>query len=268
MHRKYVLFMAAWVCGALTAGTSLAAPTHDFTGRCEQCHLSDPAGGTLVFTSDIATLCRECHERFGTNSHPSQGTPSMAFPPEFLWDTKGDLDKKLSCATCHAPHADAGGTNLYALRGSATGTDFCRRCHSDEVTAAGRHLAASFLAHPQTGTATQTSGTLALASSTEELDPISAGCVNCHDGSGGPHAGFCLLLQKREGCGGHIIGASYADLAADNPELHSVSQVMEKLSLYEGKIGCATCHNIYSHVGPMLAVDNSGSALCRICHNK
>lgn len=268
MHRKYVLFMAAWVCGALAAGACLAAPAHDFTGRCEQCHLSDPAGGTLVFTSDIATLCRECHERFGTDGHPSQGTPSMALPPEFLWDTKGDLDKKLTCATCHAPHADAGEINRFALRGSATGTDFCRRCHSEAVTAAARHLAASFLAHPQTGTATQANRTVNLASSTSELDPISSDCVTCHDGSGGPHAGFCLLLQEGKGCDGHIIGASYADLAANNPGYHSAAAVMEKLSLYDGKITCATCHNIYSHVGPMLAVDNRGSALCQICHIK
>lgn len=261
MQRIYVFFMAAWAWGALVAGVCLAAPAHDFTGRCEQCHLSDPTGGTLVFAGDITTLCRECHERFGTDGHPSQGTPSMALPPEFLWDAKGDLDEKLSCATCHAPHADSGETNPFALRGAAAGTDFCRRCHSDQVTAAGRHLAASFLAHRQTGNATQASGTA-------ELDPISSDCVGCHDGSGGPHAGFCLLMQKAEGCKGHIVSASYADLAADKPGLRSAAAVTETLSLYEGKITCATCHNIYSQVGPMLAVDNGGSALCRICHIK
>jgi len=270
MLRKSILFLTVWMGAILTAGGSFAASAHDFTGRCEQCHVSDPQGGTLIFMSDIGSLCRACHDRFITGDHPSQGTPSMAFPAEFQWDQSGNLDEQLSCATCHDPHADGEAAARFMLRGSAEGTDFCRRCHSEAVTSEGRHLAVAFLAHRPMGDTQQTTSitTLATTTATSELDPISSECLSCHDGSAGPHAGFCLLMQEGKGCDGHIVSSSYAEVTAGNPGYHSVAEVAETLSLLDGVITCATCHNIYSHTGPMLAVDNTGSALCQVCHIK
>jgi hypothetical protein len=101
-----------------------------------------------------------------------------------------------------------------------------------------------------------------------KLDPISAGCVTCHDGTSGPHVGFCLLDQKGKGCGGHIVSASYVDLAAGSEKLREVSSLPPQLHLFEGKITCATCHGSEPHDGMPLAINNIDSGLCRACHLK
>ena len=101
-----------------------------------------------------------------------------------------------------------------------------------------------------------------------ELDPISAGCLSCHDGTGAIHARFCLLSQQGKGCGGHIISASYAELALRSKNLLPESSLPPQLALYEGKITCATCHGSDPHNGEPLALDNHNSTLCRACHLK
>ena len=269
MKRTMMLLLAAWSFVVLSVGDGHAAPAHDFAGRCQGCHLSDPLGSPLIFVGGLEHLCRECHPIAQGNAHPSGVTPSSPLPAEFLWDPRGDLDAELSCATCHAPHADADGNPLL-LRGEARGQAFCQRCHSEAVTAAGQHFAASSLAHPRTAASALTaseSSLLTLGDAT--IDPVSAECLTCHDGSGGPHASFCLLLQKGQGCGGHIVSADYASLANAKPEkLNPAAAVEGTLALYAGEITCLTCHSIYSHEGMMLAVGNRGSALCFVCHKK
>ena len=103
---------------------------------------------------------------------------------------------------------------------------------------------------------------------TDQLDPVSAACLSCHDGSAGPHVRFCLLSQKDKGCGGHIISASYSDLASRNQDLQPPSSLPSELVLYQGKITCVTCHGNEPHAGRALVIRNIGSALCRACHRK
>jgi hypothetical protein len=101
-----------------------------------------------------------------------------------------------------------------------------------------------------------------------KLDPVSAGCITCHDGSNGPHVSFCLLEQRGLGCGGHIVSVSYVDLAARSEKLREVSSLPPQLLLHDGKITCVTCHGPEPHDGMPLAIDNIDSALCRACHVK
>jgi len=104
-----------------------------------------------------------------------------------------------------------------------------------------------------------------------KLDPISAGCLTCHDGSSdaaGQHAMFCLLDNLGKGCGGHIVSASYVELAARNKNLHPVSNLPPQLVLHEGKITCVTCHGEEPHTGTSLVIENRHSSLCRNCHMK
>jgi len=100
-----------------------------------------------------------------------------------------------------------------------------------------------------------------------ELDPISAGCLTCHEDSmTGQRVKFCLLGQQ--GCGGHIVSVSYAEVAARNNKLVPFSSLPPELILLEGKITCATCHGNDPHTGEVFVIDNRGSALCRACHLK
>jgi len=267
MKRISLLLLAAWSFCFLGTGKGHAAPVHDFADKCTQCHLSDPSESAFLFVDGLDQLCRQCHPIPQKNTHPSAVQPKRSLPDEFLWDANGELDADLSCVTCHAPHADADG-NAFLLRGTEYGSDFCGLCHSEAVTASGRHFAVSFVAHPRTTDLLLMPGatTSLQTESSSTIDPISAECLTCHDGSGGPHASFCLLMQKDKGCGGHIISADYTSLAESNSELRPAETVAQTLSLFAGEITCLTCHSIYSHEGKMLAVNNGGSALCIVCH--
>ena len=111
------------------------------------------------------------------------------------------------------------------------------------------------------------SATVPLNDPSAELDPISSGCFTCHDGANGPHVTFCLL--GKQGCGGHIVSVSYAEVVARNEKFHPASRLPPELVLYEGKITCVTCHGTEPHQGTPLVMDNNnGSALCRACHRK
>jgi len=41
-----------------------------------------------------------------------------------------------------------------------------------------------------------------------------------------------------------------------------------ELRLYDGKIGCGTCHNAFSKEKSMLVINNRRSRLCLECHIK
>jgi hypothetical protein len=102
-----------------------------------------------------------------------------------------------------------------------------------------------------------------------KIDPISVGCLACHDGSNeaaGQHVMFCLLDTLGKGCGGHIVSASYVELASRNKNLYPVSNLPPQLVLHEGKITCVTCHGDEPHTGTSLVIENRHSSLCRICH--
>ena len=116
--------------------------------------------------------------------------------------------------------------------------------------------------------AAESPAAVSLPDDASELDPVSSGCLSCHDDSSGAHARFCLLMQKSKGCGGHIVSASYAEMATRNRELRPESSLPPELVLYEEKITCATCHGSDPHNSQKLAIDNRGSALCRACHQK
>ena len=104
----------------------------------------------------------------------------------------------------------------------------------------------------------------------EELkpDPVSSGCIVCHNGTDGSKASFCLLSQGDKSEAGHIVSAVYVDYAMRNKELNSIESLPAELKLSEGKITCATCHGNEPHEGKALAIDNDNSALCLACHCK
>jgi hypothetical protein len=101
-----------------------------------------------------------------------------------------------------------------------------------------------------------------------ELDPVSAACIACHDGTSAMSVNYCMVWQKdKPGCGGHIISADYVALAAKDKGLRSLPNLPAELVLYEGKITCVTCHGDDPHNVPF-AIDSFGGALCRACHLK
>jgi len=252
--RSFCMVLSLVLAAVASDPYPASAQKHAFTNQCDGCHLTDPAEGVMVFNADIDILCRNCHDLPKINSHPSDIASEMAVPPGFWLDDSG----RLNCATCHDPHPGLGEDAPFMLRGTARDIEFCRLCHPVSASDEGMPLAAVFVAHGRSYT---------LPVSGSELDKISADCLSCHEGSGGPHVDYCLLLENMErNCTGHIIGADYAERAARNRGLRSLEGLSGNISLYEGKVGCASCHSIYSTEERKLVMNNSGSALCKECH--
>lgn len=265
MNRRLIALLAR-VGGIvlMLSGLLAARPNnaHDFSGRCESCHLTSPRKGQKnIFTMDVDTLCIECHEVAVKNSHPTGMVPSMKIPEYYFLDWQG----KLNCATCHDPHAD---DSKMMLRSEARGRQFCETCHAGGVLLGG-HVAASGMAHTKNWTPpTQ-------ESFGQILDRVSLECLVCHEGSVGPSADVQIRSGSESqslsyaGPGfSHPIGIDYGKAAARDRQLRPLDDLSPLISLYEGKVGCASCHNQFSHEGDMLVFSNRGSALCLECHIK
>ena len=261
MNKNLAVLITVLLLASAIAVPRIAARSgdpHDFSGRCETCHLTSPREGQKnIFAMDIDTLCIECHEVAVKNSHPTKMVPSMRVPDYYFLDWQG----RLNCATCHNPHAKS----AMMLRSQARGRGFCETCHQGGVLTGG-HVAASSVAHTKNWTPPSH------ASFGQILDRVSLECMVCHEGSVGPAA------DVRVGAGpalsyvgpgfSHPIGMDYAQAAANDRQLRPLDDLSKLISLYEGKVGCASCHNQFSHEGDMLVFSNRGSALCLECHIK
>lgn len=233
---------------------------HEFSGRCNFCHLTTPqVGDEIRFSRSISYLCLDCHTVPRDNSHPIGVLPSMDIPTGFLLDWAG----KLTCATCHDPHSSA--DNQY-LRIEARGRDFCVMCHQNFLQLQDPHVGTISIAHSKSGVYDSDSPLAQI------LDPITLECLSCHDGVIASDAAYKIVggeavTYEREGLS-HPIGMDYRAAAMQDRELRDVGSLSPYIALYDGKVGCASCHNPYSSQQRMLTMSNVGSALCLECHIK
>jgi len=258
--KSALLLVLLMLCLSVALWGGFTGSGHDFRGRCELCHLVMPTDDEPGrFTRDISYLCSECHSISAQNSHPIGMTPTMTVPDDFSLDWAG----KMTCATCHDPHSD----NLSFLRSSARGKDFCDLCHLGSLPlGGGKHVGSVGIAHGKSGVVDSSS------SYGQVVDEITLECLNCHDGVIASDASYKVLggdalTYQRRGLS-HPIGMDYRKAALQDRELRAVELISPLIALYDGKVGCASCHNPYSRQRRMLILDNTGSALCRECHIK
>lgn len=241
-----------------------AGTGHDFRGRCEFCHLSMPKDGKAGrFTRDISYLCLECHSVAARTSHPIGLVPSMTVPDGFSLD----WGNKMTCVTCHNPHTENPDVDVQFMRTSARGKEFCDLCHRGALPlSGGLHVGAVGIAHSKSGIVASD------AEYSQILDSISIECLSCHDGVIASDASYKVLggdaLSYQRSGRSHPIGMDYQKAALRDTELKSVEMLSADIALYDGKVGCASCHNPYSRQRRMLVVDDAGSALCFECHIK
>lgn len=267
MNQRSLFLLIIGLCtlvgGALWVASSPSNP-HDFADQCETCHLNVPQkeGEDLLFNYDIDYTCNYCHEIPGGNSHPSEIVPSMKMPAGFPLDWQG----RMTCATCHDPHLENWGVNRALLRGGGvTGRLFCALCH-DVLQQSGSQHRITELVHAKN----------ALTPSKEEinsiLDRVSLECISCHNGTVGKAMSVRLPGEEKLTYSGrnmdHPIGMNYREVTLYNDKFHPVESLSPLIMLVDGKVGCSSCHNPYSHELTMLSMNNRGSALCLQCHNK
>jgi predicted CXXCH cytochrome family protein len=180
-------------------------------------------------------------------------------------------DGKMTCTTCHDIHATPQTGFIgrsYFLRRAVIGQAFCEACHRDSAIireGGGSHARDLGVAHMKF---TEGSG--------GRIDKVSLACLSCHnDGSLATKADVKIgtfqhgmALSPGYGAEGtHPIGVKYSQ-AAKRGGFVPLKQLNPKIRLFKGKVGCASCHDIYSKLHNRLVMSNEGSKLCLACHVK
>jgi predicted CXXCH cytochrome family protein len=229
-----------------------------FPGQCASCHRSEETASAEDVRNDVERICAGCHSLSWYPSHPIYVFPSMNVPSDFPLDAAG----KMTCTTCHDPH----GAGRNYLRGGNFETQqlkpFCQNCHDQ---AGGGHAGTIGVVHQKHETPRITS---------DQIDHISRNCMECHNGENGPDAPISItgdgsFMWAGPGGGSHKIGRNFQEaLANSGAKLSLRENVPMESSFYEGKMGCLSCHNLYSTNSYKTTIAVRNSALCLSCHDK
>lgn len=256
MTRIFVfIFLFAISCLCLIWAIS-SSKVHDFEGKCTMCHMD---GQNLTLVDQVDVLCYKCHIMNKEKSHPVNIKPDKAIPLTMHLDKNGQM----TCVTCHDVHKEDKTQNKAELSGllwgHVQGKAFCLLCHNDsKQDATWRHQTAIQYAHP--------AGKLTETSSGSILDKTSTECLSCHDGT----ISKFPQVEVRQGVWQHGIGMSHP-IGVDYPrseEFTYAEALPKQIQLFDGKLGCLSCHDIYSKEANMLVMDNRKSKLCLTCHRK
>ncbi|MCF6246554.1 MAG: cytochrome c3 family protein [Desulfobacula sp.] len=254
-YTRLFLCFAVMVIGfKVYAGLNKA---HNFKqDECSLCHLNIENEKTKL-KPVTASVCESCHQdRKQKLSHPISIFPRKKIPADMPL-----VDNKLSCITCHFVHPFSINNkrfSQYLLRRPGRGMVFCSACH--QINQKG-HIVFEKV-HTGTLTVTNPNGT---------LDDYTLQCIECHDR-------FIDRTSRTRGAGkwkhfslklNHPVGISFKNIALKKPaKFNSPVMLPKEIRLFNGKIGCGTCHNVYSKEKYMLVSDNFKSSLCQQCHKK
>ena len=237
--------------------SSLIDP-HRFSQRdCELCHVdadNHPANLKLMSNS----RCVGCHADLqGSQPHPVDIASNSLLPVDLPL-----VNGRLGCITCHFAHPFSDryknrSGNL--LRRPDRGAFFCAACHNG-IDRKGHVVYENI--HRDS---------YRLSAIDRTLDRYTLQCAECHDryldrSSGFGAAGKGGSFSRRSN---HPVGVSLAQIAANNPrKFNHPDALPQNIRLFNGKIGCGTCHNAFSREKFMLVMNNWRSRLCLKCHIK
>lgn len=270
-NKKWLLTLALVIAvSAITimAGLSLSkVKSHDFAGKCQLCHTSIPKPGASLqdanLIDNVESMCSDCHKLNRKTSHPTGMRPSKPIPLERFLSVNGNM----TCITCHAVHKEEDPSFSQMelaglLRGHAQGRAFCATCHDERLLGSSwRHDMAITYAHMSGELRQKTGGAL--------LDKFSVECLSCHDGTISKAASVDVTEGNfTHGIGlSHPVGVKYPTGFSDK-EFVSSESLPEEVRLFNGTVGCLSCHNPYGREKSFLVKSNSRSALCLTCHKK
>ena len=257
---KYIGVLICLLVVLATQAESEVKPPHQFLrNQCGLCHATADGTDDVTNLQPVSSeICITCHSGItGSMSHPVDITPGNLLPPEMPL-----VNGRLSCLTCHFVHPTSLQTNRFRrslLRKTGMGAQFCMTCHP---RGANDHTLFE-KAHP---------GSSSTIGRHVDLDAYTLQCAQCHDRHlrpGRDVVGRGKWRRPANGQGRHPVGVELADVAAKNPKRFNPPFFLsEQMRLYDGRIGCGTCHSAYSKEKNMLVTDNRAGDLCLQCHIK
>ena len=104
------------------------------------------------------------------------------------------------------------------------------------------------------------------------IDTCSLACLSCHDGINASETRVKTVGEWEvlfdSGKLSHPLGINYDKALSRNSGLKPSAFLPSEIILPEGKVGCESCHNLYSTMPYFLVFSNLDSALCLGCHAK
>lgn len=256
MNKKWILIIILLIC-AVVLVYGLTGKPHEFlTGDCIICHI-DVINDPTYLRPTMNRSCPNCHKNLeDTQSHPTDIYPSFPIPEDMPL-----IDGMLTCITCHYVHPKKKRQLVekhYFLRRLVRGPLFCSICHDIDNKG---HLVSGKL-H---------TGTYKVTDWTSRIDRISLECIECHDTYINEKSDFdgVGIWDHRGSKLSHPIGVTMTGMGMKKiKDYRPANMLPEEVKLFDGKVGCGTCHSIYSKKKNMLVMDNRGSKLCLECHIK
>lgn len=219
-----------------------------------------PAKSTATNSPAVAPdSCITCHTFDTGMSHPVNITPNTTLPASLPLNAG-----KLTCTTCHDPDLHRQPGARYSLRKGLDSGSRCSTCHAASDPKRNPHATGGFGAHLARSKSLSTP-----PHSATTLDHESQSCMTCHDGSlasdAGSHRSMRSLDSEKEE---HPVGIAYSSASSKLSEMKLVpaARLDARIRLFDGKLGCGSCHSPYSHVSKQLIMSNAASKLCLSCH--
>jgi len=256
---------------------------HHFDLPCNTCHDPSNASPQRVeqapsiweASADINQGCSQpaCHEYDSILNHPvnviATGSPPSHLPLE---------NARITCLTCHSeqPSAfdnDPAEDTEPQLR-IPDSIDLCASCHN-QMTGTMRqqsHWTFSTRAHLASIKPQSTSHKQA-EQSIDGIDAESRTCLSCHEDVTVTIPALYETPAEKSArwaqMADHPIGMDYQRVALRKGSyLRFPLTNPEQIRMFDGKVGCGSCHSPYADQHANLVQDNSRSELCRRCHNR
>ena len=252
------------------SGRSEDIPLHHFELSCDTCHSAGSSeynsSETGEFKSDIGKLCSQsgCHDLDSVLSHPV-GIRSIG---AIRQDMPLDQDSRMTCLTCHIMSSSSQKGKVLHVPNEE---GFCAKCHLEMGGTARKrsHWQFSTLAHlgpinpnKQHLSNFETVGDI-------DIDKESHSCLSCHDDISAPIRSVSWSKsQRQENMSDHPIGMSYQDVAMRSVRQYFPLTGTPQIRLFDGRLGCGSCHSLYSQRQNKLVMSNENGRLCIKCHNK
>ena len=258
---------------------------HHFELDCDQCHNMIPSSsselsnliGPLKININSACTMSGCHQYDKNLNHPVGIRPSGNLPEDFPLDQNG----RLTCLSCHdelnrwrnqMPETSSSVSNHAYLRWEGD-RELCAGCHLNlaGTTMQKSHWQFSTLAHLYSST-TFDFENVNSSNPLDYIDTESRTCMECHDDKA-VAIRYASVFSSRHreitASTDHPIGIIYEDITMHYPRGFRQSQSLpDRVRLFQGRVGCGSCHSLYSNSTNNLVDTFERGNLCRHCHNK
>ncbi len=272
------------IAGASSDISQKRISLHHFDMPCQSCH--DPSnttdeskmsGGSIwKMSTDVNNACSSsgCHDYNATLDHPVGVTASGITASDLPLDDYS----RITCLTCHLePDSSIGSkvddTEQEAMLRLPDESDLCGSCHLQMAETMGKSSHWRFSDKAHLGSiGSQSNQTKQQVYFAGGIDSESRTCLSCHEDISVTIPSYNESHSQKKSRWGqmsdHPIGMDYSRVALQKMGKYNYPIMNnDNIRLFDGKVGCGSCHSPYSKEKNNLVQSNYRSALCFQCHN-